>query len=1353
MSAQHAASTPSTRVRAWVAQIGLLAAALLLLPSWAPSASAATGTVKIDNEIPQNNNNPHQGCGIIVELYDWSPAGPASVYVVFTGQGGAGAGVVAGSSPASGPGNPILFTAGSGGPGSPDGSQLYEIDTTGLTPQAGGQFHIDVDTYDTATGAVIGKQKVIWVETCNSDLEVTKAGPATYVPGGTGNYTIDVTNNGPNRAPGPITVVDTLPAGETATSATGTGWVCDLSVPTEVTCTYAADLARGEDAPRITVGISYGAGATGDLTDTATVSSRRVDLDPSNDSSSVTTRPLPTVDVGLTKTATPAGVAPGANVTYIVTVTNHGTAPVTAFSVSDPLGTGLSPVSVSTTSPGLTCLVGPPVSCAFAGSLAGGASATATVVARVGAAYTGQSVTNAASVSMPLDSDPTNNSDSVTTRVVHPVDLAVVKTVTSPAPPAAVAPGDSITYSLAVTNAGNGPVSAFTLSDPVPATHALVSVTENDPRLACTNAVSCTFAGAGDALDPGETVTVTVVMTVLSSVTATSVSNTATVPADSNNANNSSTATTAVTQPKDVALTKAHAPAGPFAPGDTVTYTVTATNDGVLPITAFTISDPLATGLTWVSTTGGPGLSCAASAPVSCTYAGTLTTGQSVVATVVATVTPSFTGTSVLNVATATMAGDTDNSNDSASDVIDITQPRDVALTKTASPLTAKPGDTVTYTLTATNDGVLPVTGFTLTDPLVTGLTWVSTTTTSTGLTCAASAPVSCTYAGTLLAGQSVVATVTTTVTSSFTGTSVLNVATATMRGDSDNSNDSATALVAVTQPKDLALTKTAAPSPVSAGGTVTYTLTATNAGVLPVTSFTLSDALGAGLTWVSTSTSSPGLTCAAGSPVSCAFSGSLTSGQSAVVTVVATVPASYAGATVRNAATATTPGDGNPANDTAAVTTDVVRPDLAITKGAPSTATSGSTGSYVLTVTNTGAGAAAGPTTVTDPVPAGAVPTAASGAGWTCTLAAGTVSCSLPGGLAASTAAAPITVDVVWGAPGTVVNTATVPPASGETDLSDNSATASTTVDPAPVPDLSLVKSGPATAAPGDTLTWTLTVANNGTAPATGVLVTDPLAAGLTLVSASGSGWTCAGTTVSCTLGAPLAVGATSVITVSAVLDSTFAGAVVANTAVVGPSDATPADNTDTHVTDVEGVEPAPADLALTKTGPADAVEPGDTITWTIEVTNTGGSPIAGFTVTDPLADGLEVETVTGDGFTCDALPTVSCVHAAALAPGDSVTLVVTSVLPITWEDDTVVNTATAGPADATDDNSDTATTDVVFPITGGGGGPVVSPPVSGGGGGLPTTGAELLRTLGLAGLLVLLGLVLSLAGRRRTA
>src|SRR5205823_926472 len=105
-----------------------------------------------------------------------------------------------------------------------------------------------------------------------ADLSITKTdSPDPILPGGTLTYTIGVHNGGPDDASA-VKVVDTLPAGTTFVSATGSNWSCTNSSGT-VTCNRTGgNLAAGADAPNITVTVTA-PGSVGSIANSATVSS------------------------------------------------------------------------------------------------------------------------------------------------------------------------------------------------------------------------------------------------------------------------------------------------------------------------------------------------------------------------------------------------------------------------------------------------------------------------------------------------------------------------------------------------------------------------------------------------------------------------------------------------------------------------------------------------------------------------------------------------------------------------------------------------------------------------------------------------------------------------------------------------------------------------------------------------------------------------------------------------------------------------------------------------------------------------------------------------------------------------
>lgn len=237
-----------------------------------------------------------------------------------------------------------------------------------------------------------------------ADLAITMGYSGTMQRGTSVSYTLNVFNAGPAAETGPITVTDTLPAGLTYVSASGSGWSCSASGQV-VTCTRTGSLAKNASASAITVTATVANTATGTLTNTATVAGTLFDNDSGNNTAT-NSQDVAAADLAIriSRSSTLTG---GANASYTLVVSNNGPLNETGtITVGDVLPSGLT--LVSAVGSGWTCGTG--VSCAYTAGLASGATAPAIVLTVAVASGTTGTITNTATVAgTQYDNNSVNN--------------------------------------------------------------------------------------------------------------------------------------------------------------------------------------------------------------------------------------------------------------------------------------------------------------------------------------------------------------------------------------------------------------------------------------------------------------------------------------------------------------------------------------------------------------------------------------------------------------------------------------------------------------------------------------------------------------------------------------------------------------------------------------------------------------------------------------------------------------------------------------------------------------------------------------------------------------------------------
>ncbi len=353
--------------------------------------------------------------------------------------------------------------------------------------------------------------------TAAADLAVSKVpATATVTPGQQASWTVTVINNGPSTARS-VTLTDSVPAGLTGVTYTGTGG--PLSCPGDV-CQLADLLPGAGNAVVITVtGLLDPAFADASVANSVQVASVTADPTPGNNSTTSTVPVTTSADLAVTKVADSATFTPGLQAAWTVTVVNNGPSAAAQVSLTDIAPAGLTGVAVTGPGGQLTC---PADTCSLGDLLPGNGNAiTLTVSGLLDAGFADPTLANTASVSSPTPDLATgNNSATSTTPVVGSADLAVTKVGTADE----VTAGTAIGWTVTVTNNGPSAARQVTVTDPAPA--GVTGLTATPSNGSCAAGV----CDLGD-LASGDTVIITVAGTVETDVTA-PVSNTASATSD-----------------------------------------------------------------------------------------------------------------------------------------------------------------------------------------------------------------------------------------------------------------------------------------------------------------------------------------------------------------------------------------------------------------------------------------------------------------------------------------------------------------------------------------------------------------------------------------------------------------------------------------------------------------------------------------------------------------------------------------------------------------------------------------------------------------------------------------------------
>ena len=541
----------------------------------------------------------------------------------------------------------------------------------------------DITDTDPEIVAVVQSPSIALVKSLSSNADEDGSGDVTL--GDTLTYGFVVTNDGTVTLTN-VSVTDPLPglSGLTCVPVAGSS----LAPSETMTCSATYSVAQADVD-------------NGQIDNTATASGNPPSGPPVtiDDPETVIVEQSPSIALvkSLSSNADEDGsgtVSLNDTLTYQFVVTNDGTVTLTNVSVTDPL-------------PGLSALTCVPV----AGSaLAPGETMSCTATYSVAQADVdnGQIDNTATASGTPPSGPPITIDDPETVAVPQTPSIVLTKTLFANADEDGsgdITLGDTLTYRFIANNDGNVTLDVVTITDPLPGLSALVCVPLAGASLAPTETMTCTASYSVTQAD----------------VDSGQIDNTATVNStdpDGNPVDDIDNNSAIVAQTPSILLTKVlqsnadEDGSGDVTPGDTLTYSFVATNDGTVTLDNVAITDPL------------PGLSALTCAPAA---GSSLAPTESMSCTATYSVTQADADNGQID-NTATVAATDPDSNpvgDTDDETVPVVQSPLISLVKGLSSNADEDGsgtvtlnDTLTYQFVATNTGTVTLNNVAITDPL-----------------------------------------------------------------------------------------------------------------------------------------------------------------------------------------------------------------------------------------------------------------------------------------------------------------------------------------------------------------------------------------------------------------------------------------------------------------------------------------------------------------------------------------------------------------------------------------------------------------------------------------------------------